>query len=270
MNFSVLMSIYYKEKPEYFDRCMKSIWDEQIIKPSEIVLVEDGKLTEELCNVINNWKSKLGSILKIIPLEKNMGLGDALNIGLSHCKYEIVARMDTDDIALPNRFKKQLDIFKNLDIDVCGSWVGEFEKDENNIISYRKVPESHEKIVVFFKLRNAINHPSVMYKKSMVNKAGGYKRMLWFEDYYLWIRMILNGAKFYNIQEPLVKMRVDNQLERRKGKDYILNEIKLQKKFLELNFINKKEFIINIFIRNLPRLLPFFILKNLYKKFLRN
>ncbi len=270
MKFSVLMSIYYKEKSEYFDRAMKSIWDEQTVKPNEIVLVQDGKLTDELYIVIDKWQKRLGDNFKTIPLEKNVGLGDALNIGLDKCSYELVARMDTDDVAVPHRFAKQLEVLKNKNIDICGSWVSEFKNNEENIVSYRKVPKSHNEIVKFAKLRCPLNHPSVMYKKEAVIKAGGYQKMMWFEDYYLWIRMILSGAKFYNIQEPLVKMRVDNQLERRKGKNYILNEIKLQKKFLELSFIDEKEFIRNIFIRNLPRILPSVILKNLYKKLLRN
>jgi glycosyltransferase involved in cell wall biosynthesis len=269
VKFSVLMSIYYKEKAEYFNRCMQSIWDEQMVKPSEIVLVQDGKLTDDLYKVINSWKSKLGDVLKIIELEQNVGLGDALNIGIKHCSYELIARMDTDDIALPKRFYTQIEILKNENIDICGSWVNEFKEDENNIVSYRKVPQYHDDIVKFAKLRSPMNHPTVMYRKEAVIKAGNYQKMMWFEDYYLWVRMILNGSKFYNIQQPLVKMRVNNQLERRKGKDYILNEIKLQKDFLNLGFINKKEFIRNILLRNFPRILPNYILKNIYKKLLR-
>ncbi len=271
MKFSVLMSIYHKEKGEYFDRCMQSIWDEQNIKPNEIVLVQDGKLTDELYKTIDKWKEKLGDILKIVPLEKNRGLGDALNIGLQHCSNELVARMDTDDIALPNRFEKQLEVFESNEIDICGSWVSEFfEENEDNIVSVRRVPEIHNEIVSFAKLRCPMNHPSVMYKKSAVEKAGGYQKMLWFEDYYLWVRMINSGAKFYNIQEPLVKMRVDNQIERRKGLQYLKNEVELQKKFLEIGFINKTEFYRNVFMRNLPRLLPKKTLKKVYNKYLRS
>ena len=270
MKFSVLMSIYYKEKPEYFDRAMKSIWDEQTVKPNEIVLVQDGKLTEELYEVINKWQDKLGDVFKTIPLEKNVGLGDALNIGIDKCSYELVARMDTDDIALPIRFEKQLEIFSKKNIDICGSWVSEFDKNENKIISYRIVPENHEEIVKFAKKRNPINHPAVMYKKNSVLKAGGYKHMLWFEDYYLWVRMILNGAKFYNIQQALVKMRAGyGQLTRRRGLKYAVEEYKFFKKLREINFINNIEFISNLIIRFSSRNLPKKILKIIYS-FLRN
>ena len=265
MKFSVLMSIYYKEKPEHFDRAMKSIWDEQTVKPNEIVLVQDGKLTEELYEVINKWQDKLGDVFKTIPLEKNVGLGDALSIGIDKCSYELVARMDTDDVALPHRFAKQLEVLKNKNIDICGSWVSEFDGDESQIISYRKLPENHNEIVGFAKKRNPINHPAVMYKKSSVLKAGGYKYMLWFEDYYLWVRMILNGAKFYNIQEPLVKMRAGyGQLTRRRGFKYAKAEYDFLKELKKIGFLNSFEFYTNVFIRVPTRLLPKSFVKHIY------
>jgi glycosyltransferase involved in cell wall biosynthesis len=266
MKFSVLMSIYYKEKSNYLDRAMKSIWDEQSVKADEIVLVQDGKLTDDLYVVISEWKNKLGNFLKIIPLEQNVGLGDALNEGIQHCSHELIARMDTDDIALPDRFEKQLEVFRNSDVDICSSWVSEFDDDENIILSYRKIPETHEELVVFSKKRCPINHPAVMYKKSVVEKSGGYKKMMWFEDYYLWGRMVVNGAKFYNIQEALVNMRAGyGQLERRSGLRYAQSEYNLQKEFLNIGFINKIEFARNVTIRFVSRIMPKIFVKIIYK-----
>ena len=270
MKFSVLMSIYIKEKPEYFNRCMESIWDEQTIKPNEIVLVEDGLLTEDLYIVIDEWKNKLSDVLKIVLLEHNLGLGDALNEGIKHCHHQLIARMDTDDIALFDRFEKQLKVFENSNIDVCSSWVSEFDSDENEIISYRKVPEKHDEIISYSKMRNGINHPAVMYKKSAVEKAGGYKRMYNFEDYYLWIRMISNDTKFYNIQEPLVNMRAGyGQLERRSGVNYAFSELKFLYKLKQLNYLNYFEFIKNIFLKFPIRFMPKKFIKYIYKM-LRN
>ena len=266
MKFSVLMSIYHKEKAEYFNRAMQSIWDEQTIKPNEIILVQDGKLTNELYKAIEKWQKKLGYIFKTIPLEHNVGLGDALNIGLQNCSYEIVARMDTDDIARSDRFEKQLKVFESSDIDICSSWVGEFDNDENKIVSYRKLPQNYEEIVDFAKKRNPINHPAVMYKKLVVQNAGGYKKMMWFEDYYLWIRMIKNGAKFYNIQEPLVNMRAGyGQLERRSGLKYAIEELKFQKELFDLKFLSFLQFIKNIIIRFISRVIPKVFVKYIYK-----
>jgi glycosyltransferase involved in cell wall biosynthesis len=267
MKFSVLMSIYHKEKAEYFDRAMLSTWDEQTIKPNEIILVQDGELTDDLYKTIEKWQKKLGDLFVIIPLEHNVGLGDALNIGLEKCSYEIVARMDTDDISLPNRFKKQLKVLNEKDVDICSSWVSEFDSNENEIVSLRKLPENHNEIVAFAKKRNAINHPAVMYKKEAVLNAGGYKKMMWFEDYYLWIRMILNGAKFYNIQEPLVNMRAGyGQLERRSGLKYAIEEFKFLKTVKELGFLSNSQFIKNSIIRFIARVVPKNLVKMIYKR----
>ena len=262
------MSIYYKEQAEYFNRAMESIWNEQTIKPNEIVLVQDGNLTDELYESINKWQEALGDICKVIPLKTNVGLGDALNIGLQNCSYELVARMDTDDISLNNRFEKQLKVFqKNQDIDICSSWVSEFDSNENEIIAYRKLPQNHNKIIKYAENRCPINHPAVMYKKNSVLNAGGYQKMMWFEDYYLWVRMILNGAKFYNIQEPLVNMRAGyGQLERRSGWKYSIEEFKFQKRILSLNFISFSEFIRNVAIRFTSRIVPKKVINLIYKR----
>jgi len=267
MKFSVLMSIYKKEEPKYFNRAMQSIWDEQTVKPDEIVLVQDGPLIDGLHKAIDEWKAKIGEVFKTVPLEKNVGLGDALNAGIKHCSYELIARMDTDDISISNRFEKQLKVFENNDIDICSSWVSEFDSDENEIISYRKLPEKHNEIIVYSKMRSPINHPAVMYKKSIVEKAGGYKHMLWMEDYYLWARMLLSGAKFYNIQEPLVNMRAGyGQLERRGGFKYAIEEFKFLKRLKEIKFLSTSQFIKSVLIRFVARILPKSLLKTIYKK----
>ena len=267
MKFSLLMSIYHKEKTEYFNRAMQSIWDEQAIKPDEIVLVQDGKLTEELYRSIEQWQEKLGDIFKTIPLEQNLGLGDALNIGLNKCSYDLVARMDTDDICTKDRFEKQLKVFEDNDINVCSSWVSEFDNDENEIVSYRKVPEVHEDIIKFSKKRCPINHPAVMYKKSVVESIDSYQKMMWFEDYYLWARLIISNAKFYNIQESLVNMRAGReQLERRGGFKYAIEEFKFLLKLKQIGFLNFSQFIKSAVIRFISRVLPKSILKKIYKK----
>jgi glycosyltransferase involved in cell wall biosynthesis len=252
------MSIYHKEKAQYFDRAMQSIWDEQSIKPNEIVLVEDGKLTDELYETIGKWKNKLGKVLKIILLEQNVGLGKALNIGLENCSYDIVARMDTDDISLSHRFEKQIRFMEeNHHIDLLSSWIGEFENDEEDIISYRKVPQTHDEIKKFAKKRNPINHPCVVYRKQAVINAGNYQDMIGFEDYYLWVRMLINGSKAANLQEPLLNMRAGfHILERRGGFEYIKNEIKYQNKLKEIGFINSFEYLRNIATRITVRILP--------------
>ena len=266
MKFSILMSVYHKETPEYFNRAMQSIWDDQTIKPNEIILVQDGLLTDELYSAITDWKKIIGEAFKTIPLEKNVGLGDALKIGIKACSFDLVARMDTDDICSPDRFEKQLNIFKNSDVDICSSWVSEFDVDEDKIVSYRKLPEKHEYIVKFAKKRCPINHPAVMYKKSVVISAGSYGKYRFSQDYHLWARIVLNHAKFYNIQEPLVNMRAGySQLERRSGFKYAVNELNIQKEFLKLGFVNYFEFIRNVVVRFVARIVPKKLVKIIYK-----
>ena len=258
MEFSVLMSIYYNENSIYFNRAMQSVFDEQTLKPTQIVLVQDGLLTEELYTEVKKWQYRLGDVLTIIVLEKNLGLGDALNIGLDSCDHALVARMDTDDIAHPDRFKIQIEhMIENFDCDIVGSSVTEFDDNPDFVISSRTVPCMHDDIVFYAQKKNPFNHPSVIYRKSVVADAGGYRKFHGFEDYYLWVRMIQNGSRCANISMPLVRMRVGySMLARRGGYYYALNEIRLQYKFLDSDFITVFQFIKNLLIRIPVRLLP--------------
>ena len=265
MKFSVLMSIYHKENPIWFDRAMQSIWDEQTVKPDEIVLVQDGPLTDGLHKAIDEWKAKIGEVFKTVPLEKNVGLGEALNAGIKHCSYELIARMDTDDISISNRFEKQLKAFKEKDIDLCSAFISEFDDDENQIISYRKLPENHEEIVKYSKMRNPLNHVTIMMKKSIVEKVGGYKHMLWMEDYYLWIRMIMKDAKLYNLQETLVNVRAGtSMLERRGELSYVKAEVTFLNELKKIGYLTTIEYLKNILIKVPIRLLPKGLLKSVY------
>lgn len=266
MKFSVLMSIYCGEDVRHFHRAMQSIWDEQTIKPNEVVLVEDGPLTDELYQTINHWKGKLGNVFKIVPIKENTGVGNAKHIGVEKCSNELIAVMDTDDISQPNRFERQLAVFDSQNIDVCGAWVGEFENDENEVVSYRRTPENHDEIVAFAKSRSPVNHPTAMYKKLLVLNAGNYTKYKTSEDYDLFVKLIMSGAKLYNIQQPLVNMRMgNNQAARRGGLRNAMLEANVQKKFYKMGFLNFYEFIRNIFIGSMVRVLPSSLMKIVFK-----
>ena len=160
--------------------------------------MKDGELTPELENVITEYTAKYLQI-RVVPLKQNQGLGKALNEGLKHCSYDLVARMDTDDIAKPDRFEKQIRVFQeHPELDVVGAWIDEFEETTSNIISTRKLPEVHDDICQFAKKRNPFNHPCVVYKKSAVEAAGSYQDFYLLEDYYLWLRMLMAGYQGYN------------------------------------------------------------------------
>jgi glycosyltransferase involved in cell wall biosynthesis len=270
LKFSVLLSLYIKENPFFLEQALKSIF-EQTRLPTEIILEVDGQITEELQKVVDRFKNKYHQIFKIAYLESNVGLGIALNEGLKHCSYEFVARMDTDDISKPTRFEKQIELFeKNKHLDVVGSWIDEFDGDISNITSTRIVPEMQQEIFFYAKKRSPVNHPVVMFKKEAVMKAGGYKHFLLFEDYYLWVRMLMNGCQFYNIQESLLYFRVSSRtFKRRGGWKYAINELKFQTEIKKMGFINNHEFLKNISVRFLFRVIPNLLRAFLYTKLLR-
>jgi glycosyltransferase involved in cell wall biosynthesis len=270
MNFSVLIPVYAKENPENFTQALNSIIKQTLI-PSEIVIVKDGPLTSELDNVIESFARSYGNLFKIVFLEKNAGLGVALKLGVLNCSNEIIARMDSDDIASPLRFEKQIGFLgENIDIDIVGTWIAEFVNNPSEIVSVRTVPQFHQDILKFAKFRNPMNHMTVMFRKKAVLDAGNYQHFISFEDYYLWCRMLINGAKFANIPEPLVFVRRGiNFVKRRGGLVYFRQEIEFQKKLYKIGFISMFEFVRNIILRGSVRLLPSFFLESLYTTILR-
>lgn len=199
--FSVAISIYEKDNANWFDRAMESII-QQTICPNEIVLVIDGPIPEKIENIIEKYKKsckKREIILKIVKMNKNKGLGHALKVAIENSSNKWIARMDSDDISLSNRFEQQIAyIMKYPDIDVIGGDITEFIESEDNIVGRRTVPRENMEIRKYLKYRCPMNHVTVMYKKEAVMKAGGYKDWFWNEDYYLWIRMLESGCKFAN------------------------------------------------------------------------
>lgn len=207
-SFSVLLSIYCKESPNYLEKALDSIWTFQSLKPKQIVVVKDGTLTHELDEVLNDF-SKIAPVDFVVN-ENNIGLSASLNKGLKACKYELVARMDTDDIAYPERFERQIAFFnENPDIDILGSFATKInEKGSGDEIM--KVPINDRNI---YKLlwANPFIHPSVMFKKSSILLAGNYEipkdKRVRHDDYELWFRCAFYNLKFHNLPIPLIYYR---------------------------------------------------------------
>lgn len=269
LQFSVLMSIYQKDDSEFLDSALKSIWDDQIIRPSEIIIVVDGYIGYELVSVLDKYCDH--APVKLVKLPTNIGLGQALNEGLKYCNYDLVARMDSDDISKPHRFQTQLQIFENdSSIDVVGAWVDEFCGSVNNVTSVRRLPQFNDDIFRFAKMRNPLNHPVVMFNKNAVFSAGGYLHFPFFEDYYLWVRMLCLGKRFYNCQESLLFFRFsESMISRRKGLKYALIEHSLLREFVRLNFIPFMLYVVISPIKLMMRLFPTALLKLVYVKLLR-
>lgn len=264
------MSIYKNEKPEYLKQALDSILNQTLL-PDEIVIVKDGLLTQELDEVLNEYASK-NKIINFLAFEKNRGLGLALRDGVLACKNELIARMDTDDIAKPLRFEKQMIyLMQHPDISLLGSWIEEFDKNPNCPKSNSILPITHDEILKFAKRRNPFRHVSVVFKKSAVINSGNYRHFLWFEDYDLWIRMFQKGYKTANLSEVLLSVREDKKMyERRGGWAYLKQDYKFNKFLLNSKFINKIDFLLNICIRVTIRLMPNKIRELFYEKILRS
>lgn len=271
MNFSILVSLYFKENISFLNKCFESIWINQSIKPDEIVLVLDGPLGVELQECVDSWKYQIGDKLKIIALPNNIGLGMALNEGLKYCSNDWVFRMDTDDICVEKRFEYQLQFIKNNpNIVLFGGQVLEFDKNVNDANKLKPVPQEYSDILSFSKKRNPFNHMTVAYKKSIILSLQGYQHHLFMEDYNLWLRVISKGYEVANLSQVLVYARVGNGMHaRRRGSEYIKSE----KQLLDLKIALKTQSLISAYVtfilRSSFRFLPSNLLSFVYNNLLR-
>jgi glycosyltransferase involved in cell wall biosynthesis len=267
IKFSVLISLYYNDHFEYFNKAIESIYELQSLKPNQVVIVCDGPIlnTHEL--VLNFWKKKYPHIFEIYHLPVNIGLSGALNYGIKFCIHDYVARMDSDDISHPNRFLFQLKFLeKNPTTTVLGTSMFEFKNNIKNIVSYRKVPTTHFKIKDRFKYFCPINHPTVMFKKNDILEIGGYNNIFMKEDLDLWLRLLHNGYIFHNLSEDLVYFRLsDNLYKKRGGVKYTLSEFILINFRYKLKFINIFELLFLYFTILPIRLSPSFLRKFFYR-----
>lgn len=264
--YSVLMSLYKKEHPEYLKLALDSMIN-QTVKPDEIVLVEDGPLTDELYEVTEEYRD----YLYIVKNKTNLGLGLALNEGLRVCRNELVARMDTDDISKPDRCEKQLKRFEEKpELVIVGSHIDEFIDDPSNIISQRRVPLSAEDIYNFAKKRSAFNHPAVMYRKSAVLDEGGYSDLKRNQDVELFGRMLFKGCKAENIDEALLWFRSSNELAiRRKSWENTWSYIATIKKFWKMGYSSFGNYLTVLAAQTGMYIMPVKVQNWVYEKFLR-
>lgn len=270
--FSVLMSVYRNDNPDYFLMALRSVWDRQTLRPSEVLLVVDGPVGAELNESIAAAEREI-PVLIVHRLPENVGLGRALAAGLLQTSYDIVARMDSDDIALPDRFQSQMNHMRdNPGIAVVGGQISEFIDSENKIIGKRIVPRSGVAIDRYLKSRCPFNHMTVMFHKPKVIEVGNYQHWHFNEDYYLWIRMAQAGMKFANLEQTLVNVRVGDEMYRRRGGwRYFKSEAALQGYMLRHGVIGFPRYLYNVAGRfavqvAMPNSLRGFIFKKLFRK----
>lgn len=266
------MSVYKKDNAKYLSRALLSIYDEQTIKPDEIVVVFDGPLTKELYEVLDSFRKGKENIVFYYPQETNKGLGEALKIGSEYCTGDYIFRMDADDISHPQRFEKQISYVKaNLQIDVVGTDIAEFyfNPDEENL-RMRVCPNNHADIVKMGKKRNPMNHVTVCIKKTALQKSGGYESLLLIEDYYLWLKMISAGCLFSNINETLVYVRIGNGFHSKRGSKTRISSWKfIQKYMVKSGMITRFEAFMNMIYIKIFIYCPACLRKIIYDKILR-
>lgn len=269
-SFSVLMSVYYKENPSFFEQAIISILVDQTLVPDEFVLVCDGELTPGLEEVINKYQLSFPGVFKVFRKERG-GLGKALNYGLLKCSNLLIARADSDDICTSDRFEKQVSYMdEHPDIGIISSYIDEYNTDWNTPVHLKVLPLEHNELYQMAKFRNPLNHMAVMMRKEDILRIGSYHHIPYVEDYELWVRAMTNGIKIANIGEVLVHARVGNGMIRRRGtKKYI-------KSWYTLNSYMKDVGMISVltFIRNMIAVVAFVFLPGglkelLYKRVLR-
>lgn len=272
--YSVLMSVYYKEKAEYLDIAIKSMLS-QTLFPDEFLIVKDGPLTEELDLVIENYSKEYPNLFNIISLPKNIGLGPALRVGVLAAKNELIARMDSDDFSIPTRCKVQIAEFMNdEDLGMVGSFESEFVENLDNVVAIHRVPENNNEIKKFMRRRCAVLHPTVIFKKSEVIKAGNYQETSFYniyEDYDLFDRMINDvNVKTKNIQESLYYIRTsDDFYERRGGIKYARTVLRFKWHLFKKRNMSIFDFLISGLGQAFVCILPNKFRKFIYMKFLR-
>lgn len=269
--YSVLMSVYYKDRPSWLELSLKSILS-QTVFPDEIILVKDGKLGDGLEKVIGKYTKEFPKLFNIITLDKNAGLGPALNRGLKECRNNFVIRMDADDYCVPERNETLLKIAEtHKECGIIGSWEAEFSGDVDNVVAIHKVPEDAKQIFEFMKRRCALLHPTVLYKKEIIMKCGGYRNAPLYEDYDLFLRVVIeHKVPCYNVQQPLYYIRInDDFFKRRGGLKYMKNLVLFKWKQYENGYMNCSDFCISAGAHAVVCMLPNCLRKKIYMNFLR-
>lgn len=269
----MVMSVYGKDKPEFVVRALESVTVEQTVRPTEVVLVVDGPVSDGLRAVLVEKGRSAEVPFNVVWLPENKGLGNALRVGVEVAKYDIIARMDSDDVSVPERFEKQMRYLEeHPDCDIVGGQITEFIGDEDNVVGKREVPCKHDDIVMWLKGRCPFNHMSVTALRSRVIAVGNYMDWHFNEDYYLWVRMALAGCRMANLGDVLVNVRVGADMYRRRGGwRYFRSEARLQGFMLRHRVIGMPRYLFNVAARfavqvAMPNRLRGFVFQKLFRK----
>ena len=263
--FSLLMSVWRGDDPGFLSAAFTSVVHDQTRRPDDVVLVQDGPVTPILAETIATLVESSPVPTTVLALDANVGLGVALDKGMAACAHDIIARMDADDIALPHRFTVQVPLVE-AGVDLVGSSMLEFGSDPADIVGRRVPPIDPVVIVRYARFYQPFNHPTVVYRRSVVEAAGGYRHLALMEDYLLFAKMIERGARVANVEEPLVLYRVGAGAYARRGGVAILkSEWRLQRQLVDMGFTSRAQFIRNVVVRGGYRLVPEPVRKTAYR-----
>jgi glycosyltransferase involved in cell wall biosynthesis len=262
--FALLISVYDGDRPDYVRRALRSAVADQTVRPDQVIIVQDGPVRGDLADCLDAFTASCQSPVTFVPLEHNGGLGPALDRGLAASWFDVVARMDADDIAMPHRFEVQLPLIAEADI--VGSGLLEFVADTDRIVGQRVPPLDPADIARYARMHDPFNHPTVVYRRQAVLAAGGYGDHPLMEDYALFARMIQGGARTANVAEPLVFYRVgETAFRRRGGLDLLRSELRLQREFRRSGFTSRAEYARNVMVRGGYRLIPWWLRRAVYR-----
>jgi len=262
--FSLLLSVYDGDRPDYLRRALRSAVDDQTVRPDQLVIVRDGPVRAELAECLDKLTASSRVPVTFVPLEHNCGLGPALDRGLAASWFDIVARMDADDVAMPHRFEVQLPLIE--DADIVGAGLLEFVADTDDIVGQRVPPTDASHIARYARVHDPFNHPTVVYRRSAVLAAGGYGDFPLMEDYALFARMLQTGARPVNVADPLVYYRVGaTAYKRRGGTGLLRSELRLQREFVRSGFTSRPEYLRNVLVRGGYRLIPWWLRRAIYR-----
>lgn len=268
VEFSVLLPVYAGDRADYVERAYRSVTADQTVRPSDVVIVRDGPVDADLETLLASFE-RVGTVpTTVVRLARNGGLAHALTVGLGRCRHDVVARMDADDISLPTRFERQLPVIAG-GADIVGSSIQEF-MDEETPGLVRRSPTGASEIRRRARFVSPFNHPTVVYRRSVVEAAGGYEDLFLMEDYWLFARMIAAGAEPENLEDPLLLYRVGaGAYARRGGGGIFRSELRLQTKLLRIGFTTRRQWTRNVAIRGVYRLVPERLRRAAYRVFVR-
>jgi len=254
--FSLLLPVYGRDRPDFLRRAFTSTVTDQTRRPDDVVIVQDGPVPDELATTLQELSDTSPVAVNLVRLADNTGLGPALDIGLAACAHDVVARMDADDVSVPQRFEVQLPLVER-GADIVGSALMEFVDDIEHVVLTRIPPLDPAWIRSAARFRDPFNHPTIVYRRSVVQAVGGYQGLPLMEDYLLFARMLAHGAEPANVAEPLVYYRVGaGAYARRGGRALLRSELALQRRFLELGITTRRQYWRNVTVRGGYRLVP--------------